>query len=70
MGQMYFGYMITVCGEADKDCPAVFPGVGQMLHWSFEDPAAFEGSDEEKMEKFREIRDKIEAQIKNWLKDQ
>jgi len=37
------------------------------LHWPFEDPAAFEGSDEETAEKFREIRDQIEAKVKDWL---
>ncbi len=37
------------------------------LHWPFEDPAAFKGSEEEKMGKFREIRDQIEAKVKNWL---
>jgi arsenate reductase len=37
------------------------------MHWSFEDPAAFEGSDEQKLAKFREIRDKIEKRIEDWL---
>ncbi len=68
MGKMHFGFLITVCSEADKNCPAVFPGVGQRFHWSFEDPALFQGSDDEKLEKFREIRNKIEGQIKEWLK--
>jgi len=40
------------------------------MHWSFEDPAAFEGSDEEKLEKFRQIRDLIERKIKSWLAEQ
>ncbi len=69
MGKMHFGFLITVCSEADKNCPAVFPGVSQRFHWSFEDPALFQGSDDEKLEKFREIRNKIEGQIKEWLKD-
>jgi arsenate reductase len=70
MGKIHFAYLITVCGEAEKNCPTTFPGVGQRLHWSFEDPAAFEGSDEEKIAKFRETRDKIEQKIKEWLKNQ
>jgi arsenate reductase len=40
------------------------------MHWSFQDPAAVEGTDDEKMAKFREVRDKIEAQIKAWLAEQ
>jgi arsenate reductase len=47
MGKMHFGYLITVCSDADAKCPSIFPGVGQRLHWSFDDPAALVGSDEE-----------------------
>src|SRR4030067_2715331 len=49
MGKVHFGYLITVCGEAEQNCPTTFPGFGQRLHWSFEDPAAFEGSDNENL---------------------
>jgi len=69
MGKVHFGYLITVCAEAEKNCPKIFPGVGQRLHWFFEDPASFEGSAEEKIGKFREIRDKIQQKIKEWVKD-
>ena len=69
MGKIHFAYLITVCTEAEKNCPATFPGIGQRLHWSFEDPAAFEGSEEEKMRKFREVRDQIEEKVKEWLKN-
>jgi arsenate reductase (thioredoxin) len=67
MGKINFGYLITVCSDAEDKCPATFPGVSHRLHWSFEDPAAFVGSDEEKLQKFRDIRDQIDQQIKNWL---
>ncbi|HDQ73243.1 MAG TPA: arsenate reductase ArsC [Chloroflexi bacterium] len=67
MGKIHFGFLITVCANAEERCPSVFPGVGQRLHWPFEDPAAFEGTEEEKLAKFREIRDQIEARIKTWL---
>jgi arsenate reductase (thioredoxin) len=70
MGKVHFAYLITVCSEADKNCPTTFPGIGQRLHWSFEDPVAFEGTEEEKIAKYREVRDKIEQQIKAWLKNQ
>ena len=69
MGKMHFGYLITVCDEADKNCPTAFPGMGQRIHWSFEDPAAFVGSDDEKLAKFREVRDQIEQRIKAWLEE-
>jgi arsenate reductase len=70
MGKIHFGYLITLCGEAEEKCPTVFPGVGQRLHWSFEDPSAFVGSDDEKLAKYREVRDQIERRIQTWLAEQ
>jgi len=67
MGKIHFSYLITVCHEAEKNCPTVFPGVGQRLHWSFADPSAFTGSDDERLAKFRQVRDHIEQQVKSWL---
>jgi arsenate reductase len=67
LGKEHFGYLITVCDHAEKNCPTTFLGVGQRLHWSFEDPTPFEGSQEAKLLKFREIRDKIEHRIQHWL---
>lgn len=67
LGKVLFQYLVTVCDDADKNCPTVWPGVNHRMHWSFQDPAAVEGSDEEKLAKFREIRDQIEAKVKDWL---
>jgi len=70
MGRVFFHYVITVCGNADKSCPqALWAQGGQKLHWPFEDPAAATGSDEEIIAAFREIRDQIDARIKVWLKE-
>ncbi len=70
MGKLHFGYLITVCSDAEEKCPATFPDINHRLHWSFEDPAAFDGSDNEKLQKFREVCDQIDKQIKNWLAEQ
>jgi arsenate reductase (thioredoxin) len=70
LGKMTFDYLITVCNKAEKDCPIVFPGVQQRLFWPFEDPAAQQGSANEKLEKFRQIRDQIESRLKLWLQEQ
>jgi arsenate reductase len=67
MGKVHFGYLITMCGEAEESCPSTFPGIGQRLRWSFEDPSSFPGSRDEKLAKFREVRDQIEQRIKTWL---
>ena len=62
MGQE-FRYVITVCDNANESCP-VFPGKTERIHWSFEDPAATQGTEEERKAAFRRIRDEIEARIK------
>src|SRR5690348_1344500 len=67
LGKVLFQYLITVCDDAEKNCPSVWPGVNVRLHWSFEDPAAFEGTDGQKLAKFREVRDQIEHKVLDWL---
>lgn len=70
LGKLLFQHLITVCDDADKNCPTSWPGISNRMHWSFEDPAAFDGSDEEKLAKFRQIRDQIEERIEGWLTEQ
>lgn len=63
-----FGWVITVCDESQAaGCP-VFPGIARREHWSFPDPAAFDGAEEERMEKVRRLRDGIEARVRDWLR--
>ncbi len=69
LGKTHFSYLITVCSKAEERCP-IFPGIGQRLHWPFDDPAAFEGSEEAKLEFFRMIRDQIQLKIQQWLSEQ
>ncbi len=69
LGKIIFTYLITVCEKAEKDCPIAFPGVMLRMYWPFQDPVTIIGSDEQKHQKFREIRDKIEQRIQLWLKE-
>ncbi len=69
VGKMDFTYLITVCGNAEENCP-YFPGMGQRLHWGFDDPAAVTGSEEEKLAAFRRVRDEIDGAILHWLAQQ
>ncbi len=69
LGKTHFPYVITVCGHAEENCPRVFLTQGKHIHWEFEDPAAFEGSEEEKLEKFRQIRDQVDQKIQTWLEE-
>ncbi len=57
-----FDYVITVCDDANEACP-VFPGAKSRLHWSLEDPASATGTEEERLEVFRSVRDEIRARI-------
>jgi arsenate reductase len=69
LGKEHFQYMVTVCHDAEQNCPRVWPGVNTRLHWSFEDPAVFEGTEEEKLEKFRQVRDLIRTRVEEWVKE-
>lgn len=67
LGQKHFGYMITVCDHAHHNCPSVFPGMGKRLHWDIEDPVAFQGPKEDRLEKFREVREDVKHRILAWI---
>ena len=61
--------IITVCDkEAAERCP-VFPGKVKRIAWSFKDPSAFKGSQEEVLEHTRKVRDEIEAAIKDFIRE-
>jgi len=58
-----FDYVITVCDNANEQCP-VFPGETRRIHWSFDDPAAARGGDEERLSVFRRVRDEIRHRLR------
>ena len=59
-----FDYVITLCGVEGEGCP-FFPGGENYLHKSFEDPAALTGTENDKLDAFRMIRD----QIRDWIEE-
>jgi arsenate reductase (thioredoxin) len=61
-----FDYVITVCDAANEACP-FFPGARQRLHWSLPDLAAAEGAEEERLEVFRLVRDRLRDHIEGEL---
>lgn len=63
-----FDYVITVCDNAAETCP-LFPGRAQRIHWSFPDPAAVQGSDEEILASFEHVRDGLEARLRAWVSE-
>jgi len=70
LGKVLFQYLITLCDEAEKNCPTTWPGVSNRLHWHFEDPAALIGTQEDKLAKFRQVRDQIDEKVKAWVAEQ
>src|ERR1017187_10110285 len=62
-----FDYVLTVCDHARESCP-VYPGHAYRLHRAFEDPAAAEGTEEERLAAFRRVRDQIREFLRTWLK--
>jgi arsenate reductase len=67
LGKVLMQTLITLCDDAEKNCPTVWPGVNTRLHWSFEDPSALEGTEEQKLAKFRQVRDQIEQKVTAWI---
>jgi arsenate reductase len=61
-----FDYVVTVCDDANEACP-VFPGAENRLHWSLQDPSRAEGSEEQRLEVFRKVRDEIQTRISEEL---
>ena len=66
-GQL-FDYVITVCDSAKESCP-IFPGAAKRLHYSFQDPAAAQGSAEEQLAVFRRVRDQIGESLREFLRN-
>jgi arsenate reductase len=67
LGKTVFAHTITVCGDAEENCPAIFLNMGKHEHWPFDDPAKFEGSDSERLDFTRNVRDQIASRVQEWL---
>ena len=63
---MEFDYVVTVCDNANESCP-YFPTNKMKWHWSFEDPSAATGTEDERLAKFRAIREQIEKRLQVLL---
>ncbi|MEJ2384467.1 MAG: arsenate reductase (thioredoxin) [Xanthomonadales bacterium] len=60
--------VVTVCGHADEQCPALPPSV-RKLHWPLSDPAKATGTEPEILAAFRATRDAVEARIRRLIDD-
>jgi len=59
--------LITLDGPSEENCPAVWPGAIYRLAWSFPNPAAVPGPEEQRLAAFRAVRDMIEIRVRAWL---
>jgi arsenate reductase len=58
--------VITVCDEAAEACP-YFPNARMQVHWGFPDPSKVQGTEEEQLAAFRDIRDRIATRLNQFL---
>jgi arsenate reductase (thioredoxin) len=61
-----FHRVVTVCDNAAESCPT-FPGDPERIHWGFDDPAAVEGTEEERLNAFRRTRRELQQRLRLWL---
>jgi arsenate reductase len=62
-----FSYVITIFDQAGNERLPFFPGLTRRLQWNFQDPASITGDEEEKLEKFRKLRDNLKTKIEAWV---
>ena len=70
LGKITAHYLIVVCEHAERNCPKLFPGLGERIYWPFDDPAAATGTYQERLAKFREVSgsDRLHK-LRAWLAD-
>ncbi|WP_369765311.1 arsenate reductase ArsC [Flavobacterium sp. WC2429] len=66
-GRLY-RYVITVCDKESSDRCPIFPGMSEKINWSFSDPSSFTGTEEEKLQKTRKVRDQIKEAVQDFVK--
>jgi arsenate reductase len=61
----HFDYTLTVCDNAKESCP-IFPGKTITIHRNFEDQAALQGSEEERLAHFRRVREEMRRYLSTF----
>jgi len=70
LGLVTPGHVIFVCDRAEQSCPTIWPRAIQSANMPFTDPAAGSGTEEERLDIFRQVREEIEQKIIAWINDQ
>jgi arsenate reductase len=61
-----FTYVVRVCDRAKETCP-IFPGAFRYFDWGLDDPAAAQGTDDERLAVFRRVRGEIERKVEEFV---
>ena len=69
-GGKRFQYVISVCDDASAERCPIFPGVTTRMSWSFADPSAFTGTEQERLEQTIRVRDEIRERIRRWVEEE
>lgn len=69
LGKVPVRFPIAVCASAERHCPRIWPFGGTMDGWAIDDPAAVQGTGQERLEAFRTARDTIRSRIEKWLSE-
>ena len=65
-----FDHVITVCGDADRNCPRFSGRVGKRVHIGFLDPARAQGTEDQVLAIFREVREEIRARLYEYYEEE
>ena len=64
-----YDFVVTVCDEANAARCPVFPGKHKKINWSFPDPSAFTGEQQDKLAATRDVRDEIKTSVLAFIKE-
>ncbi len=67
LGKSPVRHVLIVCDNANQSCPRLWPGAFSRTFMPFDDPAAAAGSESERLEVFRRVRDEIDEAMRKWI---
>jgi arsenate reductase len=67
LGHLEMDEAIIVCRRAEEECPTIAGTTRKIQRWLFDDPVRVQGTEAEKLDAFRRVRDEIHARISLWL---
>jgi arsenate reductase len=66
LGRSPVRHLVVVCDKANATCPRIWPGTFSRDYMPFDDPAEAVGTEDERLDIFRRVRDEISDAIKAW----